>query len=177
MTRPAPLPGTDRIEEMKLMPCLSLVAFAASVPMALHAAEVASTNLSVTATVLDSCVVSAPTGLVFASVNTGTATNQTVQGSIAVVCTAAKASVSVKMEGGDNAAAGKRYMKNTSNDLLPYVITSDAAHTTAVAIDGNLYSGALTAVSPNLFPVYGQVPAGNYAAGVYTDTVRVTLNY
>ncbi|OYU41369.1 MAG: hypothetical protein CFE33_04795 [Pseudorhodobacter sp. PARRP1] len=162
---------------MNRLQCLSLVAFVASAPVALHAAEVASTNLSVTATVLDSCVVTAPTGLVFASVNAGAATNQSVQGSVAVVCTAAKSSVSVKMEGGDNAAMGKRYMKNTSNDLLPYVITSDAAHTSAVAIDGALYTGPLNAVSPNVFPVYGQVPAGSYAAGVYTDTVRVTLNY
>ena len=162
---------------MKLTPCLTLVAFVASAPLALHAAEVASTNLSVTATVLDSCVVTAPTGLVFASVNTGTATNQTVQGSVAVVCTAAKPNVSVKMEGGDNAADGKRYMKSAANDLLPYVITSDSAHATPVAIDGDLYTGALTAVTPNVFPVYGQVPAGNYASGVYTDTVRVTLNY
>lgn len=162
---------------MKMMPRLTLVAFVAGAPLALHAAEVANTNLSVTATVLDSCLVTAPTGLVFASVNTATATNQTVQGSVSVICTAAKTSVSVKMEGGDNAAAGKRYMKNTANDLLPYVITSDAAHATAVAIDGALYTGPLNAVAPNVFPVYGQVPAGNYAAGVYTDTVRVTLNY
>ncbi|MES2433311.1 MAG: spore coat U domain-containing protein [Pseudomonadota bacterium] len=162
---------------MKLMPRLALVAFVACAPLSLHAAEVANTNLSVTATVLDSCIVTAPTGLVFASVNTGVATNQTVQGSVAVVCTAAKSSVSVKMEGGDNVAAGKRYMKNTTNDLLPYVITSDAAHTTAVGIDGALYTGPLNAVAPNVFPVYGQVPAGNYASGIYTDTVRVTLNY
>ena len=162
---------------MKLVPRLAVVAFAVSAPLALHAAEVANTNLSVTATVLDSCIVTAPTGLVFASVNTGAATSQSVQGSVSVVCTAAKASVSVKMEGGDNAAAGKRYMKNASSDLLPYVITSDAGHATAVAIDGALYTGPLNAVAPNVFPVYGQVPAGNYAAGVYTDTVRVTLNY
>lgn len=56
---------------MKAAPRLALVALVASTPLALHAAEVASTNLSVTATVLASCVVSAPTGLVFASANTG----------------------------------------------------------------------------------------------------------
>lgn len=105
----------------------------AAPPLTATAAEVASTNLSVSATVLDSCVVTA--------------------------------------------SAGKRYMKSSANDLLPYTITSDAAHTTAVGIDGALYTGALTAVTPNTFPVYGQIPAGSYAAGVYTDTVRVTLNY
>ncbi|GLS86147.1 spore coat protein U [Cypionkella aquatica] len=162
---------------MKLKPCFALIALAASAPATLFAAEIANTNLSVTATVLDSCIVAAPTGLVFATVNTGAATNQTVQGLISVICTSAKSAVTVNLEGGDNSAAGKRYMKNTANDLLPYVITSDAGHTTPVAIDGALYSGALNAVAPNLFPVYGQVPAGSYAAGVYTDTVRVTLNY
>lgn len=164
--------------QMKPTPRLALLACAlATLPLTAMAAEVASSNLSVTATVLDSCVVTAPTGLVFATVNTGVASNQTIQGTVAVVCTAAKSSVSVKMEGGDNAGAGKRYMKNTANDLLPYTITSDAAHTTPVAIDGDLYSGPLTAIAPNTFPVYGQIPAGSYAAGVYTDTVRVTLNY
>ncbi|MGQ0564647.1 MAG: Csu type fimbrial protein [Gemmobacter sp.] len=142
-----------------------------------QAAEVASTDLFVTATVLDSCIVTAPTGLVFAAVNTGVATAQTVQGTIAVVCTAAKANVSINMEGGDNEDGGQRNMKSAANDLLPCVITSDAAHTTAVDVGDDLYTGPLNAVAPNVFPVYGQIPAGSYAAGIYTDTVRVTLNY
>lgn len=159
--------------------CRTLLALAplALMPAVAQAAEVASTDLYVTATVLDSCIVTAPTGLVFAAVNTAAATSQTVQGTIAVVCTAAKANVSINMEGGDNEDGGQRHMKDTSNNLLPYVITSDAAHTTAVGVNDALFTGPLAAVAPNLIPVYGQIPAGSYAAGVYTDTVRVTLNY
>jgi spore coat protein U-like protein len=144
---------------------------------AAQAAEMATTNLNVSATVLDSCVVTAPIGLVFASVSSAASTNQSVQGTISVVCTATKAAVTVNLEGGDNASGGQRYMKSSANALLPYVITSDVAHTAPVAINGSIYSGGLTAVTPNLIPVYGQVPAGNYAAGAYTDTLRVTLNY
>lgn len=162
---------------MKPKFCLTMLALGLTMPLALQAAEVASTTLTVTATVLDSCILTAPAGLVFASVNTGVATNETTQGSITVVCTAAKPSVTIKLEGGDNAVTTQRNMKSIANDLLPYIITSDAAHASAVAIGGNLFSGALTAVTPNIFPVYGQIPAGTYPAGIYTDTVRVTLNY
>ena len=164
---------------MKSKFCLALLGLGLTIgaPLALQAAEVASTTLSVTATVLDSCTLTAPAGLVFASVNTGAVTNQTSQGTVTVVCTAAKPSVTVKLEGGDNAAAGQRNMKNVANDLLPYIITTDVGHATAVAISGNLFAGALTAVTPNIFSVYGQIPAGTYPAGIYTDTVRVTLNY
>ncbi len=162
---------------MKPKFCLAMLALGLTIPLALQAAEVASTTLSVTATVLDSCILTAPAGLVFASVNTGVVTNQTVQGTVTVVCTAAKPSVTVKLDGGDNAAAGQRSMKSVANDLLPYNITEDAGHATAVAINGNLFAGALTAVTPNIFSVYGQIPAGTYPAGINTDTVRVTLNY
>ena len=146
-------------------------------PLALQAAEVASTTLSVTATVLDSCLLTAPAGLVFASLNTGVVTNQMVQGTVTVVCMAAKPSVTIKLEGGDNAIASQRNMKSVANDLLPYIIPSDAGHATAVALGGNLFSGALTAVTPSIFSVYGQIPAGTYPAGIYTHTVWVTLNY
>lgn len=162
---------------MSLPTKTAVMLLALALPQTTLAAEVANTDLFVTATVLDSCVVSAPTGLVFASVDTGAATSQSVQGVIAVVCTAAKPNVSIKMEGGDNASNGKRYMKSAASDLLPYVITSDAAHTTEVAVNGTFYNGPLNAVAPNQFQVYGQIPAGGYAAGVYRDTVRVTLNY
>jgi len=157
------------------LPLAALAALALALPA--QAAEIASTDLYVTATVLDSCTVTAPTGLTFASVNTSAATNQTVQGSIAVVCTAAKPDVSINLEGGDNESGGVRHMKSATNDLLPYIIASDAAYSAQVGVGDALYSGPLSAVTPNLIPVYGQIPAGSYAAGVYTDTVRVTLNY
>lgn len=155
----------------------AMMMLAIALPQAGLAAEVASTDLSVTATVLDSCIVSAPIGLVFATVDTGVATSQTVEGQIAVVCTAAKPNVSINMEGGDNAAGGDRFMKSASNDLLPYMITKDAAHTIEVGVNDSFFDGPLTALTPNLFSVYGQIPPGGYAAGIYTDTVRVTLNY
>ncbi len=80
---------------MKPKFCLTMLALGLTMPLALQAAEVASTTLTVTATVLDSCILTAPAGLVFASVNTGVATNETTQGSITVVCTAAKPSVTI----------------------------------------------------------------------------------
>jgi len=155
----------------------AMLALGLTMPFALQAAEVASTTLSVTATVLERCILTAPAGLVFASVNTGVVTNQTVHGTVSVVCMAAKPSVTIKLEGGDNAVVSQRNMKSVANNLLPHIVTSDAAHATAVAIGGNLFAGALTAVPPNIFSVYGQIPSGTYPAGIYADTVRVMLNY
>jgi spore coat protein U-like protein len=141
------------------------------------AAEQANTNLYVSATVLDTCIVTAPTALTFATVNTGVVTNQTTQGTVAVACTSAKTGVTLKVEGGDNEADGLRHMKNASNDLVPYQIHSDAGHLTEIGIDGTLFSGDIAAPAVTAFPVYGQIPAGTYAAGIYADTVRVTINY
>jgi spore coat protein U-like protein len=156
----------------------SLLPFALSLGAA-QAAEQANATLNVSATVLDSCVVTAPTSLVFASVSNAAATNDTSSGSIVVVCTAAHTAVTIKAEGGDSASAGKRRMTGvaSTSNKLPYDIFTTTGRTSAVAIDGNLYSGGIVAVSPTTVNVYGQIPSGNYAADVYSDTIRVTLNY
>lgn len=144
-----------------------------------QAAEQANTTLNVSATVLDTCVVTAPTSLVFTSVSSSAATNDTSSGSIVVVCTAAHAAVTINAEGGDSASGGKRRMTGATvtSNKLPYDIFTTTGRTSAVAINGALYSGGIAAVAPTTINVYGQVPSGTYAADVYSDTIRVTLNY
>ena len=144
-----------------------------------QAAEQANATLNVSATVLDTCVVTAPTSLVFASVSNSATTNDTSSGSIVVVCTAAHAAVTINAEGGDSASGGKRRMSGlaSASNKLPYDIFTTTARTSAVAINGALYSGGIAAVAPTTVNVYGQVPSGAYAADVYSDTIRVTLNY
>ena len=89
-----------------------------------QAAEQANATLNVSATVLDSCTVTAPTSLVFASVSSSAATNDTSSGSIVVVCTAAHAAVTINAEGGDSASGGKRRMSGVAaaSNKLPYDI-------------------------------------------------------
>ena len=130
-----------------------------------------------TAKVLHGCTLTAAAGLVSDAVNTGVVTNQTAQGTVTVICTAAKPRTTVKLDDRDNAAAGQRTMKSVTNDLLPYNIIVDPAHATVVAIGGTLFTGALTTLTPHIFSDYGQITAGTHPAGVYTYTVWVTLNY
>lgn len=138
-----------------------------------QAAEQANATLNVSATVLDSCTVTAPTSLVFASVSSSAATNDTSSGSIVVVCTAAHAAVTINAEGGDSASGGKRRMSGVAaaSNKLPYDIFTTTGRTSAVAINGALYSGGIAAVMPTTINVYGQVPSGTYSADVYSDTI------
>tara|TARA_R110002049_G_scaffold142277_2_gene304141 strand:- start:19913 stop:20413 length:501 start_codon:yes stop_codon:yes gene_type:complete len=142
-----------------------------------HAAEVATTNLNVSALVLDTCVLSAATGVSFASINTAEASNEVTPGSVAVVCTSPRSGLTVSLGAGENASSGTRYMADATNNKLPYSLYSDSGRQSAVGVDGLIYSGAVSAAVPLVLPVYGQIPQGNYNAGLYSDTILVTLNY
>lgn len=135
------------------------------------------TNLAVTATVLDACIVTAPNALVFGDLSAAAASNETIPGSIVITCTAAKTGLSVVLGGGANAASGQRQMADGGANRVPYNIFSDAGRTSSVAVDGTFYTGNVAAATPVTRTVYGQVPAGSYNVGLYTDTVLVTLNY
>lgn len=147
--------------------CLATPGFAAS----------ETSSLSVSATVIDFCTVTAGTGLAFGNFDTGQTKAEDTPGSIAVVCSSSKTGVSVTLAGGANASGAQRYMKDAGTNLLPYNMHADSGHSNAVAIDGEIYGGNLTAAVPVVIPVYGQIPAGNYSVGVYSDTVTVTLTY
>lgn len=133
-------------------------------------------ELAVTATVLDTCTVTTAGALSFVSVATSGG-NETTPNSITVLCTATRTGLSVALGGGGSPVAGVRRMADGIGNYLPYYTDSDAGHTSSVAINGTIYSGGITAAVAVVIPVYGQIPAGNYASGVYTDTLVVTLNY
>ncbi|MDQ2092704.1 Csu type fimbrial protein [Rhodalgimonas zhirmunskyi] len=134
-------------------------------------------NLGVLAVVADTCILATGTALSFATINTTTTSNQVTPGLVTVTCTASRASVDVKIGAGDNASGGTRQMKSTAGDFLPYSIYSDSGHASEIAIDGTLYDEGITAAVPTVLPVYGQIPAGSYNAGAYSDTLLVTLSY
>ncbi|MFY0635037.1 MAG: spore coat protein U domain-containing protein [Vannielia sp.] len=154
--------------------CATTVGLGMSVVAA--SAETATTNLNVTATVLDSCTVAAPLPLTFGSFNTNTTTSESTAGNITVVCTSPKTGATVSLGGGGAAAEGSRNLKSGAN-AMPYSIFRDSAHETEVAIDGDIWEGDLDALTLQNISVFGQIPAGSYAFGVYTDTVLVTLTY
>lgn len=148
--------------------------------MTLGGAQAATTttgNLAVVATVLDTCLVTTGTALSFLTVGPSGVTNESTPGTIAVVCTATRNGLKVTLGGGGAAASGQRRMSDGLGNFLPYNVHADSGHAAPVAANGEIYNGGVTAAIPVVIPVYGQVPSGAYTAGIYTDTVVVTLAY
>ncbi|WP_322866322.1 spore coat U domain-containing protein [Aquicoccus sp. G2-2] len=158
---------------------LGAFGFACCAALAQPASAATSTtgDLSVIAVVADTCILATGTALSFATVNTATTSNEVTPGLVTVTCTATRSAITVTLDGGDNLDGSDRQMKSTNNDLLPYEVFSDSGHTEAVAVNGTIYDKGVTAAIPQVIPVYGQVPAGSYNAGAYSDTITVTLNY
>lgn len=159
--------------------CVCLAAIFVAISSTPTSSAVSTATLSVTAAVADTCEVSA-TALAFGTLSTTEDTTEISEGSIEVVCTSPKASVSIVLGSGSHAASGTRRMEfdtGGSPTYVPYSVFSDSSHSSEVSIDGTIYSGSIGAISPTTIPVYGKVPAGSYAQGTYTDSVVVTLNY
>lgn len=134
-------------------------------------------DLGVSASVLESCNLSAVTALAFGPVATTQATSQVTPGVVSIICTNTKAAVTVSLGGGEQSDGTTRRMTTSGGAYLPYKVHSDAGHANEVGIGGTLYSGGVTAAVPTLLSVFGEIPQGNYAAGEYSDTIVVTLTY
>ncbi|SLN43253.1 Spore Coat Protein U domain protein [Aquimixticola soesokkakensis] len=143
-----------------------------------HAAETATSNLAVSAIVADTCTIATGTALSFATLDTSSISSEITPGLVTVICTASRSGILVTVDGGDNAASGVRRMATSDGEtFLPYSIMSDSGHASEISVGGELYNDGVTAAVPQIIPVYGQIPAGNYAAGNYSDTLEVTLSY
>ncbi|MCG6903218.1 MAG: spore coat U domain-containing protein [Rhodobacter sp.] len=133
-------------------------------------------NLTVTATVIDTCVVVA-TPVAFASLDASAATTEVTPGEIVVTCTSSKTGVTVALNGGENLSGAQRRMDDGNGNFVPYDLHSDSGHSSEVAVNGNIFNGDITAAVPTAIDVYGEVPSGAYNAGVYADTVLITVTY
>ena len=138
----------------------------------------ATTTFVVSTDVQSACVVSA-TPLNFGAYVGSSASNAT--SSVTVVCNNLTA-YNVGLNAGTSVGATvtARHMTGPAgSDGLPYFLYQDAAHTKnwgdtvgtdTVAGTGNGSGQALT--------VYGNIPAGQtHGAGVYTDTITVTVTF
>jgi spore coat protein U-like protein len=141
------------------------------------AAAETTADLGVSASVLESCNLSAVTALAFGPVATNAATPQITPGVVSIVCTNTKPSVTVSLDGGAQPDGTTRRMATSGGAFLPYKVHSDAGHANEISIGGTLYSGGVTAAVPTLLNVFGEIPQGNYSAGEYSDTIVVTLTY
>src|SRR5215471_1595977 len=144
-------------------------------------ASTATSNLSVTATVVAGCLVS-PGQLDFGSYNAG-GPPQDASTIVTIQCSSPSTSWTLDADGGQNGPPGPapgpgtpRFMKHGAGDLLGYNLYTDSNHTTVFGT--SLFGSSITGtgnVQPNIYGRIGgtQVPA----AGPYTDTVVLTLTF
>ena len=139
-------------------------------------AGTASSSFPVNATISTACALGA-TAMSFGEVSvSGVATIQNDSTSTVTVTCTNGGSYSVSLDGGLNGVAAQRNMASGS-DRLNYDLYKDAARgtvwTNVTAPHAGVGNGIAQAIT-----LYGRVAAGlPFTAGIYTDTVSVTITY
>ena len=162
-------------ESLRLWPGLA-TAFGVAMFLALGAgpavAGTDSTTMSVTATVVNNCTVSA-TDLVFGDY-TGVV-NVDSSLTINVTCTDDTAVTLSDDDGGNPDAGTLRRRMGFGLDFLTYVLSDDPGFSTEFFTDNSLTS-ATTTIFPYTF--YGRIPGGQAVpTGLYGDTLTWTLTW
>jgi spore coat protein U-like protein len=143
------------------------------------AAETATANFPVNATISSTCSLSA-TGINFGEVGTaGVTTSQTDgTGSITITCSTGSA-YSIALDDGLHNVAAQRHVQSASNTLT-YDLYKDPARGTVWTCAAAPVTGTGDATA-QVITVYGRIAAGlpfSVSNGTpYTDTVLVTLTY
>ena len=157
---------------------LVLIGLAFAIPSIQTNAATATSTMAVSAVVLTACSVAA-SPLTFGSYDvSGAAVN--VSSTVGVTCTGGSSyTIALGVGGGSGATFATRKMSFGAG-TLHYSIYTDAART-AVWGDGTGGSNTVSGTGSLglvTHTAYGSIPAGQSAnAGVYTDSVSVTLNY
>jgi spore coat protein U-like protein len=142
-------------------------------------------NMAVTATILAGCTAMAAPAIAFgALINPGsTNVHPAVAPQVSVTCATGIPAV-ITLNGGLNAVANVRQLKNGAN-LIPYGIdqvtfvapvTPWGDNGTTITGTGVSVTGTGVALLTNLFPLIPSVPLAQ-AAGAYTDTVVATVTF
>lgn len=162
---------------------LPAAALAATIPT--------SPTFTVSASVVRGCVVSGSTsqvsGIAFGSINFGShpalqsGTMQTMAGSsmggqAKLVCTPGTA-VQISIDGGQHGQGVQRRMSNGAGKYVPYNL--DLVQGAPAPLVPNVPVGLVIDATPLALPVRGTVtlPGSTAAAGIYADTVQVTLSW
>lgn len=163
--------------------CTSLAAMAATVPT--------NPSFAVNATIVNGCIVSGNssqvTGVPFGSVNFGTHSAVST-GSVAamasndmgmqakLVCTAGTAA-QVSVNGGLNLQGAQRRLSNGAGQFIPYTLSLVAG--TVTALTPNVAVGITMGTTPTALPIRGNLvlPGSAAMAGIYADTVQVTVTW
>lgn len=157
---------------------LMLIGLVLAIPSMQTNAATATSTMAVSTTVLTACLVTA-TPLAFGSYDiAGSAVN--VSSTVGVTCTGSSSyTIALGTGGGSGATFASRKMSFGSN-TLNYSIYTDATRTTVWG-DGTAGTSTVSGTGSLglvTHTAYGSIPASQSAnAGLYTDSVSVTLNY
>jgi spore coat protein U-like protein len=141
-------------------------------------AGTASTTFQVSATVNNSCAVSA-NALSFGTYNPLSTLGLTLSGGVIVTCTVGTPfNIGLNQGTATGATVTTRQMASGSN-LLSYALYRDTLHTLnwgqTVGTDTLAGTGTGLAIT---YPVYGSLPASqSVPTGTYSDTITVTVSY
>ena len=144
-------------------------------------------TLGATITIGTNCHFTTSTSVNFGTVDPTLATAANGIGSISVKCTKGTSLTDIKLDAGGNFSSGTRQMTGGGN-FVAYSLYKDAGHTIAWGDDNATivassqyggFAGFTSAVVAQSFNVYGLVAAAaeDVPAGVYTDTVNVTVDF
>ncbi len=141
-------------------------------------AATATTSILVSATILQSCAITA-LPLAFGLYDPTSSTPHDGSTTVSVICTTGTPfNIGLNAGGGSGATVASRKMTFGAN-LLNYTLYQDANRTSlwGQTIGSDTVAGTATGLLTN-FTVYGRIPAQQAApTGIYTDTVTVTLTY
>lgn len=150
-----------------------------SAPTAALAAT-ATANLSVSATVINNCVISTAAVAFgpYDPVDVNAATDLDGTGTVTIACTKG-ATATVGLGLGSNASGTTRRMTDGSGNFLTYELYQEVGHSTVWNTGAGLLSpAAAPSKAPRDFTVYGEVTGNqDIAAGNYTDTVVASVNF
>jgi spore coat protein U-like protein len=169
---------------IRLIPRLVAVAvsvgYVALGSTSLVGAQTATTNMSVTASVVNNCSISSPAALAFGAYDPiGVNSSANLDASplaLAVKCTRG-AVATIGLDTGANAQGTTRRMKSGTN-FLTYEIYTTTARTTVWNTTNTVTYTAATSAQTNM-AVFGRIPSGQDvpSGGSYTDTIVATINF
>jgi spore coat protein U-like protein len=144
-------------------------------------------SFQVTASVANSCVVTAANDIAFGAYDPADTNNTAAldgAGSVTVRCTRGS-NATIALNQGLNAAGASscttplRQMSDGGTSRLRYDLYSDSGRTVAWGCTGtNDVDQAFTSLAPVTFDTFGRIPAGqDVPAGSYADTVTVTVTF
>jgi len=172
------------MKHTRLIAGAAFAACALLIPSAAFAGS-SSSSMSVTASVVAMCTVSAP-ALAFGNwdaVTNGSAALDATS-TLTFTCTKGSSSVYVTADAGANSTHGgttTRAMTDGSSNYLSYELYTDSGYTTVwntTNSGGHTFAPTFATSHTATATVYGQIPSGQDATvGSYADSVSVVINF